>query len=76
MCLMGFLNGPVFVILHVHLQAHFIAHINNDDEPNQLIIQYRREQDEIIDCFVVPSDLLSPLSGAHLVMTVCHERQK
>ncbi len=66
----------LFVILHVHLQAHFIAHINNDDESNQLIIQYRRGQDEIMECFVVPSDLLSPLYGAHLVMTMCPERQK
>lgn len=71
--LMGFQNGLVCVILHIHLQAHFTAHIN---EPNQLIIQYRRGQDEIIECFLVPSDLLSPLSGAYLIMTMWHKRQK
>lgn len=58
--LMGFLNGLVsqrypnwvcFILL-IHLQTHFTAHVNNNDESNQLIIQSRRGQNELLNVFI------------------------
>lgn len=65
--LMGFLNGLVsqrypnwvcFIVLIHLLQTHFIAHVNNDDKPNQRIIQSRRGQSENTEgFFFMQSDL-------------------